>query len=54
MKTKFLKKFSKDLDKITQPKDKESILSIIQKVQSSNSFDDISNVKKLAGFVNAF
>ena len=54
MHTKFLKKFSKDLDKIKQPKDKKVILQLIQNIQKSNSLDDISNIKKLAGFSNAY
>jgi mRNA interferase RelE/StbE len=54
MQTRFLKKFSKDLDKFTQPKDKKAILQIIQNVKECNSLDDIPNVKKLTGYANAF
>tara|TARA_R110000868_G_scaffold156716_1_gene383783 strand:- start:337 stop:603 length:267 start_codon:yes stop_codon:yes gene_type:complete len=54
MHTKFLKKFSRDLDKIKQPKDKKVILQLIQNIQKSNSLDDISNIKKLVGFSNAY
>ncbi len=44
MEVKFLKKFSKDLDKIDQPKDKNAILQVIQDIQNCNSLDEISNV----------
>ena len=47
MQTKILRKFSKDLDKIKQPKDKKAILQIIQKVKRCSSFDEIPNSKKL-------
>ena len=37
MEVQFLRKFSKDLDKISQPKAKKSILEIVQLVQSSDT-----------------
>ena len=54
MKVVFLKQFSKDLDKIKQPKDLKSIAEIIEKVRSIESLDDIPGVKKLSGFDDAF
>ncbi|MEQ9288616.1 MAG: hypothetical protein RIG77_16970 [Cyclobacteriaceae bacterium] len=54
MQTRFLKKFSKDLDKLKQPKDKKAILNIIHEVQASSSLDNIQNVKKLTEFTNAY
>ncbi len=47
MQTKILRNFSKDLDKIKQPKDKKAILQIIQKVKRCSSFDEIPNSNKL-------
>ncbi|MEO9802246.1 MAG: type II toxin-antitoxin system RelE/ParE family toxin [Reichenbachiella sp.] len=54
MKVIFLKKFSKDLDKIKQPKDREAILSLIESVHNCSSFREIPNTKKLAGFKDAY
>lgn len=50
----FLKKFSKDLDKIKKPKDLKSIVSIIELVKSTELFEDIPGVKKLTGYEDAF
>ena len=50
----FLKKFSRDLDKIKQPKDKKMILELIRTVQSVRSIDEIPNVKRLTGFRDAY
>jgi mRNA interferase RelE/StbE len=50
----FLKKFSKDLDKINQPKDLKSIAEVIQQVKDAQNLDEIAGVKKLTGFVDAF
>lgn len=54
MKVKFLKKFNKDIDKITTPKDRKAILEIIQMIKDSGSFDQNQGVKKLNGFPDAF
>lgn len=54
MKVVFLKKFSKDLDKIKKPKDLKSIADIIDLVKSSESLDEVPGVKKLTGFDDAF
>jgi len=50
----FLKKFSKDLENINQPKDKKSILKVIEELRNLNSIDELSGVKKLVGFQNAY
>jgi mRNA interferase RelE/StbE len=50
----FLKKFSKDLDKINQTKDLKSISNIIQQVEKVNKLEDIPGVKKLVGFEDAY
>lgn len=54
MEVEFLKKFSKDLDKIKRPKEKEAILEIINLVKKSNSVNEIPSSKKLVGFQNAY
>lgn len=54
MKVIFLKKFSKDLDKINQPKDLKSIAEIIDLVKSVDTLEQVSGVKKLSGFDDAF
>jgi mRNA interferase RelE/StbE len=50
----FLKKFSKDLDKIKKPKYLKSIVEVIELVKSVESLEEVSGVKKLTGFEDAF
>ena len=50
----FLKKFSKDLDKIKQPKDFKSIAAVIELVKSIEIIEEVPGVKKLTGFEDAF
>ncbi|MEQ8582361.1 MAG: type II toxin-antitoxin system RelE/ParE family toxin [Marinoscillum sp.] len=50
----FLKKFSKDLDKIKRPKDLKAVANIIESVKSAVSFEEVTGVKKLTGFEDAF
>ena len=50
----FLKKFSKDLDKINQSKDRKSIAGVIQSVKDVQKFEELTGVKKLTGFDDAF
>lgn len=54
MQVKYLQKFSKDLDKIKQPKEKKVLLDLILKVKAANSISEISGVKKLVGFHDAY
>ena len=54
MKVVFLRKFSKDLDKIKKPRDRNSILEIIELVNLSETFEEIPGVKKLTNFEDAF
>ena len=54
MKIEFLKKFSKDLDKIKRPKDKQSILEVINAVKSARNQEEITDLKKLVGFDDAY
>ena len=54
MKIQFLGKFSKDIDRINQPKDKAAILALIELVKTSAKIEDIPKCKKLVGFEDAF
>jgi mRNA interferase RelE/StbE len=54
MKLVFLKKFSKDLDKIRTSKDKEAIREPIELIRSCHSIDEIKSLKKLKGFKDAY
>ncbi|WP_339787878.1 MAG: type II toxin-antitoxin system RelE family toxin [Imperialibacter sp.] len=50
----YLKRFSKDLNKITQPKDRKAIAEVIEQVKQAEKIEELPGVKKLAGFDNAF
>ena len=54
MKVVFLRKFSKDLDKIKKPRDRKSTFELIELVKESKSLEEIPGVKKLTGFEDAF
>jgi len=54
MKVEFLKKFLKDIDKISKPKDKETLIKIIETVEAANGLSNIPNIKKLTGFEDAY
>jgi mRNA interferase RelE/StbE len=54
MNVKYLKKFSKDLDKVKQPKDKKALLAMIQEVKSVETINEVSGIKKLVGFQDAY
>lgn len=45
MKVEFLKKFLKDIDKISKPKDKETLIKIIETVEAANALSDIPILK---------
>jgi len=50
----FLKRFSKDLDSISNRFVKEALESFIGEVELASSLKHHSNIKKLAGHKNAF
>jgi len=54
MKVEFLKKFLRDIDKITNSKDKKNLFGIIEAVKSTDSLSEISGIKKLKGFDDAY
>ncbi len=54
MNVQYLKKFSKDLDKIVRPKDRQTILEVIQKVKKVEKFEQVPGVRKLVGYPDAY
>jgi len=50
----FLKKFSKDLDKITQANDRKALGDVIKLVKGVDKLEEVPGVKKLTGFNDAF
>ncbi len=54
MRVAYLKKFSKDLDKIKKPKDVQAILEIIELVKEVDQITEVPGTKKLNGFDDAF
>ena len=54
MKVEFLKSFSKDLDGLKNKSAKNSLIRIIELMESSDSLDKIPNTKKLKGHKFAY
>jgi mRNA interferase RelE/StbE len=54
MKTVFLRKFSKDLDKLEVPQVLKAIAEVIEQVEQAERLSEIPNVKKLSGHKNAY
>ncbi len=54
MKVDFLKKFSKDLDGVSQKSVKANLLKVIELMEYVNSLDEIPNTKKLKGHKSAY
>ena len=54
MKIEFLKQFSKDIDKISSPVVKKSILNLIEEPEAADSIRNIRNLKKIVGFKTAY
>jgi len=54
LKVAYLKKFSKDLDKIKQSKDHRTILEIIELVKQVQDINEVPGTKKLKGYEDAF
>ncbi|MCR9133285.1 MAG: type II toxin-antitoxin system RelE/ParE family toxin [bacterium] len=50
----YLKKFFKDLDKLKKPKDRQHILVVIEQVKSAESLVEISRLKKLVVYSDAY
>jgi mRNA interferase RelE/StbE len=54
MKTEFLRKFSKDIDKIGENRVLASVAELIENIEQAESLLDIVHVKKLKGHSNAY
>lgn len=54
MRTEFLRKFSKDIDKIDAQQIRAAILEAIQNVEQAENLTEIRNIKKLSGFADAY
>ncbi len=54
MKVEFLKKFSKDLDDIKSKFVKQSVIRLIELMETADSLDKIPNTKKLKGHKSAY
>ena len=54
MKVEFLKRFSKDLDDIKSKSVKQSVIRLIELMESVDSLEKIPNTKKLKGHRSAF
>ena len=54
MEVAFLRKFSKDIESISQPAIKQRILDLIEEVNQATTLQDLPNVKALSGFSDAY
>ena len=54
MKVEFLKKFSKDLDNIKSKPVKQSVIRVIELMETVDALDKIPNTKKLKGHRSAY
>jgi mRNA interferase RelE/StbE len=54
MKVEFLKRFSKDLDDIKTKSVKQSVIRLIELMETVDSLDKIPNTKKLKGHKSAY
>ena len=54
MKVEFLKRFSKDLDDIKSKSVKQSVIRLIELMESVDSLEKIPNTKKLKGHRSAY
>ncbi len=54
MRVEFLKTFSKDLDKVKNKSVKQSVIRLIEQMESVDTLDKIPNTKKLKGHTAAY
>lgn len=54
MKVEFLRKFSKDLDRIPFKSTKLALLKVITEIEGAESLDGFPNLKKLSGHKSAY
>ncbi len=54
MRTEFLRKFSKDIEKIDSRQVRAALLDVIENVEQAENLAEIRNIKKLSGFADAY
>ncbi len=54
MKTVFLRKFLKDLDKLPDRETREKLANLIESVETADRLAEIAQLKKMSGFQNAY
>ena len=54
MRVEFLRKFSKDLDKLKKPQIQLALIDLIKSLEEADSLASIPHTKKLKGFSNAY
>jgi mRNA interferase RelE/StbE len=54
MKVEFLKKFSRDLDSVNSKNVKQSLIRVIELLESAQTLEEIPNLKKLKGHKSAY
>jgi len=54
MKVEFLRKFSKDLDVVKSKPVKQSVIRMIELMETINALDELPNTKKLKGHRSAY
>ena len=54
MTVEFLKKFEKDLDKLSHKPTVQNVISLIEEIESVKSLSEIGNVKKMKGYSDAY
>ena len=50
----FLNKFSKDINKLSDPQIRASVIKVIEQIESANNLSTIQNLKKLKGHKSAY
>ncbi|MBC8052553.1 MAG: type II toxin-antitoxin system RelE/ParE family toxin [Sphingobacteriaceae bacterium] len=54
MRVEFLNKFSKDIDKINSKSVKANLIKLIDQVESSETLESVTNLKKLVGHKSSY
>ncbi len=50
----FLNKFSKDLNKLSDPQIRASLIKVIEQIESANNLSTIQNLKKINGHYSVY
>lgn len=54
MQIKYLKAFSKDIDKLKSKQVSKNLLDVILKIKKANNIQELTNIEKLKGYKNAY